>query len=604
MIRLLLKLAFLGLFMLATVLIGTRGIAHYGGQYYLENYLTEKKIKFKKLNEEIDVFINSFEYQIDSETIGGKFIAKFTFENDLEKMNPLATTIEVVSSQQDGLLSSLRFQSFLTYNGIWKNEIKLPKLVLEEKDKSSKIEMQEALVTHEFPLEKLPFDDIMNTSAIDLIFSKIGFQVKELKQEIAGREFGLTDYSQSLEFEGGNKLLLAMNLDWKNIYLNLGDEILNFNKGKAKLSFGTLGKRKLQNLLKKVKAEKKIDAMKDIYPMLESPVSFSFAQDFLDVDSKKNKVKFILSLKKGKNIFDALKSITMKLNGELSQELLSLQFSSFYVMRFLFLNSQALIVEVEDKKPKGWMLGLFSQYLKVSHQVIDGLVEQKYLDKDNDIILVDGKMKDFSLSFNNKVINTPTYNSIAQGISTQALRDFLDKNAMEKASDSIYPFFKFDFGIKVKVPAKQETKAPELVNVQKENLKQRNKDTLFENEDAGDNAFMVSTISNNVRKTKVVQPKKRFKKPDVFRRYHSGIWYDKNRPRVKFHLFQGKNGIFFSEKIVLGKKGKVTRKSKLLFTPKGRYKVSFPAYKTDYTMKPMSRGKIKYSFDKYDGFFN
>ncbi len=555
------------------IIFGSRVILHFSLPFLIEKELASYQISVEKIDEEVSLWSDSFTLDVVIPNDEKRYSLKTTLETKWEELIPLMIHMNFQGPGIKSKMPSVELNSFINFKAQIKSSLKIGFV---NSVKSS----------YELYLKKIEIENLFE------------IEQKHFEKWPAWGDLLLSDFKIKIEQLDGAWLDKKIHLNQLELQLSPFDSSsrsIDFisKASKSKWEFNDKRIYEIDNLVLKQKI-----GLLDENQLTRITDSFVLSKLFLDklvytLDLQlqtKSEGKNLLSIKfastKDKDFVQTLNNGLLNFKAQLHRRWAEDVLSAILYAKFKALNT-TLFVEQDGKKPEEKMKSAFHFFSQQSPKIIDILISEKYLEKNQSELKFEGEMKEFQLSFNNKVLSQKIFSKFISTIDSSLL-----KKDFTKFNFELIPLIKAPDVIKVKAKqiATQET-AP-IEKLQNE---------VDETQEEKSQSKPVIVEGKELRQFKVIA-KKNKKQVKVFKNNHIGIWYDKNRPNVKFHLFRGKNGIFYGEQIVLDKKGKVTPRQKFLFHKDGKYKIHFEDFKVDYTVSPIENSKISYSFDNYSGF--
>jgi hypothetical protein len=656
------KLIFL-LLLVTGILGGAMVGVHYGVIKYISMifHMNEKFIIVQE-DSSLDLLESKFSFKMKPVNKNQKYKLDVlgTVETNIEDMTkPLVVTMNFVTDIKENPLND--FKVSITLDIFGKMITKLMPKNFKLEDSKSKLAIKGVVFTHEYKIT----EDLLNkvresgqvpvssflVSRIDIDAVRIDFENLISKERFVLKNghgsMGFKDAAKTyFQVQGDVGSLKLFNKDGETLYENGS---VNFQLGDFKANnFFTLVDI-LQNMPRdEIKKQFNAAEMKfanySLNQIIDKSVRVQLSQK-IKVDKKSSNFDLKVKVPMAKGIFQIMGGIKGNLESRFDQKTLRNLVSVYFYKQYAKTNAVAIMANAPKffsatelqkyeniaknpvlmEKAKTKFIGFFD---KLSEAFLSSLVANGFTTKDGESYEVKAKFEQMAFTLNGKQIDIKSYmNKFVSNYPTGELVKIHKELGLEglttKLGEDVKPSAnkKMPFitrSGKVKMPSfpkkkviskgtvkskdKEVTVVKEEVNIDEamksadlfERISQKSIDTLYH-----DDPY------KNIKGIKETKDKEdlfvKNRKVKLFSNSHKGIWFDKERPNIKFHFYRGKNGIFYSEQFIMSKKGIVSQGRKLIFQKDGKYKLDFPGLEKSYFLEPVNRSSISYMDGEYSG---
>ncbi|MBL7663787.1 MAG: DUF945 family protein [Bacteriovoracaceae bacterium] len=544
---------------------------------------------YKKTSEQIDFWESTVTYEIEIPNMQKKYQVNGTIKTFEGSEIPLTLHYKITTdSGAYDILNHLEFRSQISIYGDVITSLTKSGFKYEGQEKEIgigdiKIEQDLAITLDDLLNGFSTFNPWGNELKIKL--NKISMSNKPKSQVISLKSFETIfkqrrDANLTLELESSIKDGIVTEKElktWDISYI------------KTKTKVGEISPTMLQALLQKKE--------KDLLKLF--PGTIEFNQEFV-LELLSNE-KFILGLtfkgKKGDDLDEFITSSSGKFN---------LQIPRPYLENFLTAHFESKFKKMNDVKTDTDYSGVMKD---LSIYFTDEMIKEGHFSSENGNIKIEMRLKEGLLISNDKRLTPSVVNQIFYRILHEKLDASLKKMGHPKYQLTLFDESLDLFKIFEKAELEVKTLRPESSTDAKivstpEPSKPEAKVTVEKTEEVVEAAMTKSTKSQidegHLRHTKTLSKSIPVKRQKLFNNQYSGIWYDKNKPNLKFHFYRGKNGLFYSEIVMMEDKGKVTPPTLLIYLNEGGYRATYPVIEQQYHFQ-LEPNKIQYQLSNAKG---
>ncbi len=555
-----------------------------------QDYFSVKlKSKVEQVSQDYDFLSNSYTLSIvDPEK--NKYLLKVIIENDFANFLPLKLKASFQNDQKNQGISAFEIQ---TQINLWMEiESTLKKENYEFQEDETIVKLEGVELFHKIGLSQQMVLEGIKWS--DLIWSEVRLKTKKFMLKNSLSEIRLSDASLEASYLGGpvgSYRLRIKSVPGGEIQIT-SNEKFQMKDVDSTVDLEVISKEGVEQALNsKVSLRQYFNFAR----MFDKTIALVFKNQMHFKQEGKNDLFFKLSTTGKRTFKDAATKLEFQLKGNLHRRVLKELVTTILYVKLIDLNP-SLTKSKEGTKAEYWLKPIVSSLDPISDNIVQKMLDDGYFKNDNSIVVLEADAKNMNLRFHGKEMTYETLQTYINARSLKRISSILDKHDFKEVNLEILPFF--DFQEKVNI-VQEEVFRPKVEEVKEQTQIEK---ILGDTPDVDEEIKQrEKTQTPSIIKSKVIA-KKQLPQARVFQNSHEGIWYDPNRPNVKFRLYRGANGIFETEQFVLGKKAKVGKSKTILFLKeKNKYQVTIPGFKTTYFFSPVSSGKIEYSFDKYKG---
>ncbi len=582
-------------FVLTGAIFGLRGYLHFQIQDFANELFPRKfNTKVEKLGEDYDFVSNSFTLSLIPEKSDEKYLLKVIISTDWSEFYPIKLNLDLQSPGKDKELVSFEFSSHLNLMGQIITKFSSPFIFY--KSGELDLKLNDFSVTSTLQLDTDNLNDLPHWS--DVLWSNFDFSIGKAQLEHIASHFLVQSVSGKGGYFGNRTGRFEFKFDFNkdaSFQLTPNNEF-KIKSAVSSIELEVLDRKEIKSFFQQNKPFASFD---HIMALFGNKLGLVLQTSFKAEQEGANQVYFKISTDSKNTLLQALQNTQMKLKGKLHRRFGQELLSALMYIKFLQVNPE-LAKQKEGVKPGIWLSPVLTVINDNSKKIMTRILEEKYFNSENSIMDLKAQAQDFKVSFNDKIFDQKVLEDFVNEQDYSKVGTILINNGHKGFKIKFMPLFNLPTGVEIGRKGKVELTSTDLA----ENEEQVSEKVIEQEETTQTEEIIQNTeTKDSYRKTKVVSQRSKLEKPkSLFKSHHSGIWYDINRPNIKFYFYRGKNGIYYSEQFVMGNKGKAAQGTKLIFVRKtGAYQVKFPAFDTTYTVRPIEKNKMKYSFDNYVG---